>query len=153
MIQGSSISMSMRPGLQWQRKMACACLVAFASLPGALWGQVQRDEGQRLLDEQRARSRDEALSRPQPQIATPEHPSVSTQNPADVVESARTILITNIVLVGDRVLSAADRERIISPFIGLELGPKRLDLLLRKLTAAYIDRGYVTTRAYLGPQN
>ncbi len=147
--------MSMRPGRQWQwqGKITCACLVAFASLPGTLWGQVQRDEGQRLLDEQRARSRDEALSRPQPQIATPEHPSVSTQNPADVVESARTFLITNIALLGDQVLSAVDRERIIFPFIGLELGSKRLDLLLRKLTAAYIDRGYVTTRAYLGPQN
>lgn len=145
--------MSMSPGRQWQGKIAYASLVVLVSLPGALWGQVQRDEGQRLLDEQRARSRDEALSRPQPQVATPEHPSASSQNPADLVETTRTFLITDIALVGDRLLSTTDRDRIVSPFIGLELGPKRLDLLLRKLTAAYIDRGYVTTRAYLGPQN
>lgn len=43
-----------------------------ASLPGVLWGQVQRDEGQRLVDEQRAKARDEALSRPQPLVAVPE---------------------------------------------------------------------------------
>ena len=145
--------MSMSPGRQWQGKIAYASLVVLVSLPGALWGQVQRDEGQRLLDEQRARSRDEALSRPQPQVATPEHPSASSQNPADLVETTRTFLITDIALVGDRLLSTTDRDRIVSPFIGLELGPKRLDLLLRKLTATYIDRGYVTTRAYLGPQN
>lgn len=143
----------MSPGRQWQGKIAYASLVVLVSLPGALWGQVQRDEGQRLLDEQRARSRDEALSRPQPQVATPEHPSASSQNPADLVETTRTFLITDIALVGDRLLSTTDRDRIVSPFIGLELGPKRLDLLLRKLTATYIDRGYVTTRAYLGPQN
>lgn len=134
-------------------RMNCACLAVLACLSGGAWGQVQRDEAQRLLDEQRARSRDEALSRPQPQVATPERPSVSTQNPADLVETSRAFLITDIALVGERLLSAADRERIVSPFIGLELGPKRLDLLLRKLTAAYMDRGYVTTRAYLGPQN
>lgn len=145
--------MSIRVDQPTLGRMNCACLAVLACLSGGAWGQAQRDEGQRLLDEQRARSRDEALSRPQPQVATPEQPSVSAQNPVDVVESARTFLITDIALVGDRVLTAADRDRIVSPFLGLELGPKRLDLLLRKLTAAYIDRGYVTTRAYLGPQN
>lgn len=142
-----------RLGQPTHGRMNYACLAVLACLSGGAWAQVQRDEGQRLLDEQRARSRDEALSRPQPQVATPEHPLASSQNPADLVETARTFLITDIVLVGERLLSAADRERIVSPFIGLELGPKRLDLLLRKLTAAYMDRGYVTTRAYLGPQN
>lgn len=42
-----------------------------ASLLGTLWGQVQRDEGQRLVDEQRAKARDEALSSPQSLVAKP----------------------------------------------------------------------------------
>lgn len=145
--------MSMRPGRQWHGEMACACLVVLASLPGTLWGQVQRDEGQRLLDEQRSRSREEALSRQPPQVAAPANPDSSTQNPAEMIETARTFPIVEIVLLGDVILTTAERERIVSPFLGIELGPKRIDLLLRKLTAAYIERGYVTTRAYLGPQN
>lgn len=124
-----------------------------ASLPGTLWGQVQRDEGQRLVDEQRAKARDEALSSPQPLVAVPEQPSAASQTPGEMTETARTYRITEIVLLGDAILAAAERERIVSPFLGVELGPKRIDLLLRKLTAAYIERGYVTTRAYLGPQS
>jgi hemolysin activation/secretion protein len=43
--------------------------------------------------------------------------------------------------------------RLVAPFLGLRLGAGRIDLLLRRITAAYIERGYITTRAYLGPQN
>ena len=33
------------------------------------------------------------------------------------------------------------------------LGARRIDLLLRRITAAYMQRGCITTRAYLAPQN
>jgi hemolysin activation/secretion protein len=119
-------------------------------------GQTMCDEAQRLLDEQRARAREEALTRPMSEVgappeAAPERPRAGS--PADIAESEPAFRIERIVINGDTLLSDAEKDGIVAPFLGLELGPKRIDLLLRRLTAAYLDRGYVTTRTYLGRQN
>ncbi len=130
-----------------------AWLGALAFCAPTLAQQSVRDDAQRLLDEQRARIREEALSRPIPQIKAPEESVSATKHPAELVETERTFPVRAIRLNGERVLTQAEQAAIVSPFIGLNLGPKRIDLLLRKLTDTYIQRGYVTTRAYLAPQN
>lgn len=45
------------------------------------------------------------------------------------------------------MLDAAEQEAILRPYLGLRLGEHRINLLLRRLTAALIDKGYVTSRA------
>ncbi len=116
--------------------------------------QTVRDEAQRLLDEQRERERAESLQRLAPETARASVQDSSTNvDPASLEETEATFQIDSIELTGDSLLSDAVKDELFWPFIGLKLGPRRLDLLLRRINAAYIERGYITTRAYLGEQN
>lgn len=132
-------------------------LVAFlllAAIGGPCFAQG-RDEAQRLLQERQDRERSEALARPAPAI-TGEAAiggADGSIDPSQVPEQEQAFPIRRIVVKGDTVLSETARETLLAPFIGLKLGPRRIDLLLRRITAAYMERGYITTRAYIGPQN
>jgi hemolysin activation/secretion protein len=44
-------------------------------------------------------------------------------------------------------------DKISAPFLGLELNRAQLDDLVNRVTAAYQDKGWILTRAYLPPQN
>jgi hemolysin activation/secretion protein len=132
------------------------------TLSPAAWGQVAQDQAQRLLDEQRRLRRDETIRRPPPGItaptpgASPEEEELAdlTHEAAAISDSETSFPISEIRLSGDEhLLSEAEQQALIAPFIGLRLGPRRIDLLLRRITAAYLARGYVSTRAYLAPQN
>ncbi|HEX8964745.1 MAG TPA: ShlB/FhaC/HecB family hemolysin secretion/activation protein [Rhodocyclaceae bacterium] len=113
-----------------------------------------RDEAQRLFQERQEQERQEALTRPLPRVAEPAlRPADTGVDPAQVEESGPAFPIRHIELKGDVVLSDAVRQSILAPFTGLALGPRRIDLLLQRITAAYLDRGYITTRAYVAPQN
>ena len=117
---------------------------------------AQLDEAQRLLDEQRARQREEQMRQLRPSIKR-EGPTASEfdvrTDPASVSEVEPAFDIRRIVIKGDVLLDAGERDAILRPFTGLRLGEKRINLLLRRLTAALIDRGYVTSRAYIAPQD
>lgn len=94
------------------------------------------------------------MIRPAPKVEAPQRSGeVCAISPASVAETGKTFAITEIALVGDSILDASEQARITRPFLAVPLGAKRLDLLLRCLTETYLERGYVTTRAYLGPQN
>ncbi|MGD7289174.1 ShlB/FhaC/HecB family hemolysin secretion/activation protein, partial [Ralstonia pseudosolanacearum] len=70
-----------------------------------------------------------------------------------VVEPGTTFDIHRIELTGNTVLDADTVERVTQPFLNRALGTNRINLLLRRLTEAFVARGFVTTRAYLAPQN
>ncbi|OXH93362.1 peptide transporter, partial [Burkholderia multivorans] len=97
------------------------------------------------------------IAQPPAQIALPEQPAMPDLPPGADVETlpdvAPTFLIDRIEFNGDTILTQSERDRIAAPFIGKQLGRNRINLLLRRLTEAFIARGYITTRAYLGPQN
>ncbi|HTY99625.1 MAG TPA: ShlB/FhaC/HecB family hemolysin secretion/activation protein, partial [Rhodocyclaceae bacterium] len=94
------------------------------------------------------------LARPAPRVTEPAAPNSDPGlDPSQLKETGPTFPIRRIVVKGDTILSDEVREQILAPFAGLDLGAKRIDLLLRRLTAAYIDRGYLTTRPYVAPQN
>jgi hemolysin activation/secretion protein len=117
---------------------------------------LERDEAQRLLQERQDRERAEALTRPAPTVAGEAAAVVSADggiDPSQVPEQDPAFLIRRITVKGDIILSEATRETLLAPFIGLKLGSRRIDLLLRRITATYMERGYITTRAYIGPQN
>ena len=149
------LSLRLRP-----TALATALLLASSTATQHAWAQqtprVEQDPGQRLLQEQRDRDRERAINQPPPQI-TGTQPTPQTLPAGVDIESMPdaepTFKIAHIDLVGNTVLPAAQVEDITRPFIGKHLGSNRINLLLRRLTEAFVARGMITTRAYLGEQN
>ncbi|MGC8213192.1 ShlB/FhaC/HecB family hemolysin secretion/activation protein [Ralstonia pseudosolanacearum] len=128
--------------------------IAALLLAGAAHAQTPplEDPAQRALRERQEAERQREATQPAPQIQVA--PAVSEpSNVEAVVEDGTTFAIHRIELSGNTVLDAATVEQIRQPFLDRELGAKRINLLIRRLTEAFVRRGYVTTRAYLPPQN
>ncbi|RMR78617.1 Hemolysin activator protein [Pseudomonas coronafaciens pv. striafaciens] len=126
----------------------CALLLAMgvltpvqAATPGEQ--DLIRDRQDRLLEEQRRRL-EELKDLPGKQT-TPTTPAT----PADT----RCFTINRIELKGADSLSPAERDALIKPFQGKCLGVAQLNELLKAITDHYIDKGLVTTRAYLPQQD
>lgn len=123
------------------------CLSFFSSfvtaqqpLPGER--DLIRDRQQRLLDEQRKRL-EELQQLPGPQM---------DQQPAPSADE-RCFEIKGIRLQGSSLLSEAEKHDLLKPFVNRCLGTGQLNELLKAVTQRYIDRGYVTSRAYLPQQD
>ncbi|WP_226504476.1 ShlB/FhaC/HecB family hemolysin secretion/activation protein [Pseudomonas sp. MWU16-30317] len=67
--------------------------------------------------------------------------------------SSRCFTIQSIELKGADALSAGERETLTKPYIGQCLGVAQLNELLKVITNLYIDKGLVTSRAYLPQQD
>lgn len=116
-------------------------LHAQALLPGEL--DMSRERQERLLEEQERRLRElRQLPGAAPAPAEPTAP-VPTQ----------CFDIRRIELKGATLPDAEARRRLIAPFEGRCLAAGDLNELLRNITDFYIDRGYVTSRAYLPEQD
>jgi hemolysin activation/secretion protein len=102
-----------------------------------------RDRQNRLLEEQRRRL--EELQDLPGKDTKPQAPAL----PADT----RCFPIKDIELKGADSLPAADRTRLLKPYIGQCLGVAQLNELLKVITDYYIAKGRVTSRAYLPQQD
>lgn len=130
--------------------------LAAALFPAQLLAQTApiRDEGVQLLEGQRAREREERLLQAPPkEQGVTAAPDVSAAKPEDVPDNEPMFAIVHIVLRGNTVLSAREVRALTAPFVGKRLGVNRINLLLQRLTRAYVEAGYVTTRVYIGRQN
>ncbi|CAE6797070.1 hypothetical protein R75461_05004 [Paraburkholderia nemoris] len=152
--------------------------IRLALLPGALYGfqvtpsQAQtaapgpvpfpaarpvQDPAQQLIDQQKERARQQELNQPPPSIAVPtteQTLDVAPGTPVDQIgESGPTFRVDRIEVSGNTVLPQSKLDVITMPFVGQKLGSHRLGVLLKRLTDAFVSAGYVTTRAFLGPQN
>jgi hemolysin activation/secretion protein len=132
--------------------LACAGIpTATAQVPGI---PLQQDPADRLLREQAERERQERLEQEPPEIAVPaESAPDAAMAPESIADPEPTFLVERILLTGNTVLPEAQAQRITLPFAGKRLGVNRINLLLRRLTQAFIESGFVTTRAYVGNQN
>ena len=102
-----------------------------------------RERQDRVLQEQRQRLQElEQLPGATPQVSAP--------SPAGQEDC---FSITQIRLSGASLMPAARQRELLSPFEGQCLGSSRLNELLKVITQYYIDKGYVTTRAYLPQQD
>lgn len=121
----------------------CALLLStpvLAETPGER--ALIRDRQERLLQEQQQRLEDlRQLPGNRPQLESAP------------VEDERCFDIGQIRLDGANLLSQADQAHILEPFSGQCLGVGKLNELLKAITQFYIDRGYVTSRAYLPQQD
>ncbi|MHC8373289.1 ShlB/FhaC/HecB family hemolysin secretion/activation protein [Pseudomonas sp. MDT1-85] len=102
-----------------------------------------RERQDRLLEEQRRRL--EELKELPGKEAKPTPPTA----PAD----ARCFPIKDIELKGADSLSDGDKNRLLKPYIGQCLGVTQLNELLKVITDHYIEKGLVTSRAYLPQQD
>ncbi|WGS51129.1 ShlB/FhaC/HecB family hemolysin secretion/activation protein [Paraburkholderia sp. D15] len=127
---------------------------ALAGLP--FGSRAEQDPAQRLLQEQRDRQRRDEIQQPPAQIEVQQPPIANLPEGADVEtlpDVEPLFKIDHIEFTGDTVLGKSALDAIAAPFIGKHLGRNRINLLLRRVTEAFIARGYITTRAYLGAQN
>jgi len=117
----------------------------------------EQDPGQRLLQDQRMREQQQQATQPPAQVAVPTPPPVPDVAKGEDIESLPDVepmfVIREVEFTGDTVLSKQELATVAAPFLGRRLGRNRVNLLLRRVTEAFIEHGYITTRAYLGPQN
>ncbi|QHF42385.1 ShlB family hemolysin secretion/activation protein [Pseudomonas sp. S35] len=131
------------------RYFLCTLLLAYLSINSAVAAPTPgdqdliRDRQNRLLEEQRRRL-DELQDLPG-KASKPQAPAL----PADT----RCFPIQDIELKGADSLSAADRTRLLKPYVGQCLGVAQLNQLLKVITDHYITKGRVTSRAYLPQQD
>jgi len=131
------------------RYFLCTLLLAYLSANSALAAPTPgdqdliRDRQNRLLEEQHRR-----LEELQDLPGKSNQPQAPAQ-PAD----SRCFPIQDIELKGADSLSAADRNRLLKPYIGQCLGVTQLNELLKVITDDYIAKGRVTSRAYLPQQD
>jgi len=102
-----------------------------------------RERQDRLLDEQRRRL--EELKELPGKAAQPA--------PATAPADARCFPIKDIELKGADSLSDGEKNRLLKPYIGQCLGVTQLNELLKVITDHYIEKGLVTSRAYLPQQD
>lgn len=112
-----------------------------APLPGDR--DLIRDRQERVLEEQRKRL--EELQ----QLPGREAPAESAAPSTD----ERCFEIRTIRLQGASLISASRQRELLEPFEGKCLGSGQLNELLKAITQYYLDRGYVTSRAYLPQQD
>lgn len=79
--------------------------------------------------------------------ALPERAPLADDDPA------RCFNIERINLQGATLVTPAQQANLLEPFIGRCLGANQLNDVLSVVTAYYLDRGYVTDRAYLPQQD
>jgi hemolysin activation/secretion protein len=127
-------------------------LLAFPVAP-----RIDQDPAQRLLQDQRDQQRQQEVRQAPAQIALPSSPDLPNLPVGADIESlpehGPVFDIRQIVFAGDSVLPKGDLDAVAAPFVGKKLGRERINLLLRRVTEAFIEQGYITTRAYLGQQN
>lgn len=111
--------------------------------------QAQRiDPGRQLLDELQQRQLQREEQREPGRIeGKPE------TKPAPAADEGICFDIDRIDLEGVTLLAADVRDPILARYTGKCLGRTEINALLAALTQAYVDRGYITTRVYVPPQN
>ncbi|WP_244136269.1 ShlB/FhaC/HecB family hemolysin secretion/activation protein [Burkholderia sp. BCC0405] len=125
-----------------------------------------QDPAQTIIDQQRRQAQERQLEQPPASVTVQQAAEATLDIPAgtpvdSIVESGPTFRISRIELqaVDSKSLvlpSGVSRDKldaIVNVFANHELGTHRINVLLKRLTDAFVEAGYVTTRALLGPQN
>ncbi|MEO4049318.1 ShlB/FhaC/HecB family hemolysin secretion/activation protein [Pseudomonas sp. CAU 1711] len=118
----------------------CSYSLAQQPLPGER--DLIRDRQQRLLDEQHKRLQE-----------LQQLPGQQQEQPVAPGADERCFEIATIRLQGASLLSTAEQRELLEPFVNRCLGSGQLNELLKAITQHYIERGYVTSRAYLPQQD
>jgi hemolysin activation/secretion protein len=138
-----------------------AALAAYG-LPVFVWAQSVRPgelenaarQGEQLLrqqqqiQEERQRERDRERQQP----AGQELPAAPSATPL-VPDEGKCVDVRGLDVVGARLVSQKQISQLQNEVAGHCIGTKELNALLRRITDIYVSQGYVTSRAYVPPQN
>lgn len=105
--------------------------------------RIQREQLERIEQERR----EELLKRPRTVIEI-EEPSVPTSEEKGPCRDIREILIEGAALMSD-----ADRDKIVTPYVGRCMTVRDIESLLGEITKFYIDKGFISARAYIQTQD
>lgn len=108
--------------------------------------QIQRGEEER--QRQLERQHKEMLER------EPQRLDLCKQAPEEgTAETGVCVQVNNITLRGSTHLSESDKALLFDPYVRRCLSMRDINELIRSIVNHYVDRGYVTTRAYVAPQD
>ncbi|ACB67802.1 Polypeptide-transport-associated domain protein ShlB-type [Burkholderia ambifaria MC40-6] len=125
-----------------------------------------QDPAQLIIEQQREQARQRQLDQPPASITVAPTTGTSLDIPPgtpveSIIETGPTFAVKRIELQTPdgkpfdppRGISTKQLDVIVKSFVDHELGSHRINVLLKRITDVFIERGYVTTRALLGPQN
>ncbi|WP_175709653.1 ShlB/FhaC/HecB family hemolysin secretion/activation protein [Burkholderia ambifaria] len=125
-----------------------------------------QDPAQLIIEQQREQARQRQLDQPPASITVAPTTGTSLDIPPgtpveSIIETGPTFAVKRIELQTPdgkpfdppRGISTKQLDVIVKSFVDHELGAHRINVLLKRITDVFIERGYVTTRALLGPQN
>ncbi|WP_244117675.1 ShlB/FhaC/HecB family hemolysin secretion/activation protein [Burkholderia contaminans] len=138
----------------------------FAQTSPAPTPRPVQDPAQLIIDQQREQARQRQLEQPPASITIAPTSETTLEippgTPVDaIVETGPTFPVQRIVLeTADGKpfeppggVSRAKLDAVAALFAGHDLGSHRINVLLKRLTDVFVESGFVTTRALLGPQN
>ncbi|MGU7771839.1 ShlB/FhaC/HecB family hemolysin secretion/activation protein [Burkholderia sp. MR1-5-21] len=125
-----------------------------------------QDPAQLIIEQQREQERQRQLEQPPASITIAPTSETTLDIPPDtpvdaITESGPTFPVSRIVLLSPDGkpfeppggVSCKQLDAVVAPFVAHDLGSHRINVLLKRLTDVFVERGFVTTRALLGPQN
>ncbi|RPE14686.1 ShlB/FhaC/HecB family hemolysin secretion/activation protein [Burkholderia pseudomallei] len=138
----------------------------FAQTSPAPTPRPVQDPAQLIIDQQREQARQRQLEQPPASITIAPTSETTLEippgTPVDaIVETGPTFPVQRIVLESadgkpfepPGGVSRAKLDAVAALFAGHDLGSHRINVLLKRLTDVFVESGFVTTRALLGPQN
>lgn len=130
-----------------KRPVLIVALIALTASPTSPAQALEPAE--RLIDEQRteqARSRLRPEALPSPVTGPTDAPALE-RSPADLDEPGDALAAPDIRIHARGLLDAATLERLRHTFAAQPLGIRRLSLLIRRIDAALIEAGWITSRS------
>ncbi|PKM17257.1 MAG: hypothetical protein CVV11_21070 [Gammaproteobacteria bacterium HGW-Gammaproteobacteria-15] len=82
-----------------------------------------------------------------------QQPKQATTNFSDIETAGNCFDISAIHLQGAEIISAALIEKATLPYLNQCLGLEHINALLGVISNLYLEQGYVTSRAYIAPQD
>ena len=128
------------------RLLFCLTVLAATTWQTFVYGQ-ENNPGDRLLEREIRRQQLENLSRGRAgrQVNIPDLPGVVPETPC--------FRIRQIEIAGNTIFNRSQLSLAIGEFAGQCLGQMSINNLLQRITAIYADAGFITTRAYVPPQD
>lgn len=102
---------------------------------------------QQLKREQQQRERDARRSTKEPELIN------KLNIDKKLTDNGHCFNITQIKLSGATLLTSKERDALTKNYLNQCLGLLKINRLLKEITAYYMSKGYITTRAYLSQQN
>ncbi len=132
------------------------CILSIALIKGALAAPIPEQalqHTQQISRENATRLRQIEDAAEKLRTAPPAASPKPIQASAPVEPKSRCLLIRQIKITGATLVEQSSLERAVSSFSGKCLGLGEFNQILKQVTLAYVDAGYVTARAYLPEQD